>query len=992
MSGYRLAAGGRIDRVRVLSFAFDGVRYEGYAGDTLASALIANGVDCVARSFKYHRPRGVMTAGPEEPNALVQLETGNATEPNSRATQIELYDGLNAHPINAWPSLRWDAASLSAPFARLLAAGFYYKTFKWPRSFWRSVYEPALRRMAGLGTAPDGPDPDLYDKIHAHVDILVIGGGPAGLTAALSASAGGARVMLADEQAELGGTLLQTRRSIGARSGPEWTAEIVADLTARPDMTILTRTTAFGLYDQDYVLLVERRPPPEGPVGRSGWVRQRLWHVRAQHIILATGAHERPLVFPNTDRPGIMLAGAVSCYLNRYAVAPGRRAVVATNNDGAYQTAFDLAAAGVPVEAIVDARSEPAGGLVALARGQGIEVIRSSVVAGATGRSRLDGVWVHPAGNHGVARRHLLCDLLAMSGGWSPSVHLYCQAQGRLRWDADLSCFRPAGSEPSSAGGANGATDLTSALAQGAAAGLTAAAAVGWPAPESGTVPVVSEPDTYVASATSLPIASSARPGMAFVDFQHDVTVADIRLSAREGFQSVEHMKRYTTAGMATDQGKTANVNALSLLAEASGRSIPEVGTTRFRPPYTPVTFGVLAGRDLGERLDPIRVTPMHEWHVAHNAVFENVGQWKRPWYYPRLNENMESAVRREAKAARSSLGVQDVSTLGKIGVKGPDAALFLDRIYTNGFGRLGVGRCRYGIMCRDDGMVFDDGVTTRLAKDHFFMTTTTGGAAPVLDWLEELLQTDWPDLNVYLTTVTDQWAATAIAGPNARRLMQIIAPGMRLEREEFPFLSMQTGEVASIPARVFRISFSGELAYEVHVDAAYGAQTWEAIIAAGQRFEITPYGTEAMHLLRAEKGFIIVGQDTDGTVTPLDLGMDWIVSKQKMFVGKRSLARADMLRPDRPQLVGLFPEDANMVLPEGVQLVETAGSTASSLGHVTSSYWSPNLGRSFALALVAGGRARLGTVVYAPFDGNAAAVRIVEPVFWDKKNERQSG
>lgn len=1014
MTGFRLSKGGHIDRTRPVRFSFNGRPYTGFAGDTLASALIANGVSLVGRSFKYHRPRGIMTAGVEEPNALVQLEAGAYTQPNSRATQIELYDGLTAHTVNAWPSVRWDFGSLNGLLSRFLVAGFYYKTFMWPFSFWRRLYEPAIRRMAGLGVAPAEPDPDSYDKIHAHADVLVVGAGPAGLTAALAAARTGARVMLADEQAELGGSLLGTRQMIEGRPAAEWAAAAAAELSSFPEATVLTRTTAFGYYDQNYLMLVERRTDHLGPGARPGLARQRLWHVRAKHVVLATGAHERPLVFPNNDRPGIMLASAVSCYVNRYAVAPGRRAAIFTNNDSAYYTAFDLADAGIGVAAIVDARTAPESGLVIAARARDIEILAGSAVSDVSGRLQITAVTVQSLDSrrrgHSGNARQIACDLLAISGGWTPAVHLFSQSQGKLRWDEARACFVPgqAAQAQLSAGAANGTFDLSSCLAEGAAGGSIAAAAAGFGDGQLGRLPTVEAIAEMPLQPLWMPEMVDARGCVkAFVDFQNDVTVADIRLAAREGLTSVEHVKRYTTTGMATDQGKTSNVNALAILSNAISQPIPETGTTTFRPPYTAVTYGVLAGRDLGDLLDPIRITPMHAWHVARGAVFEDVGQWKRPWYYPRQDEDMHAAVRRESKAARTSLGIQDVSTLGKIEVRGPDAAEFLDRIYTNAFRKLAVHRCRYGLMCRDDGMVFDDGVTTRLADDHFFMTTTTGGAARVLDWLEELLQTEWPTLKVYLTSVTEQWAAIAVAGPQSRDLMKDLAPGMAFDNDAFPFLSMRTCTVAGLAARVFRISFSGELAYEIHVPSYHGLAAWEVAMEAGQKYDITPYGTETMHLLRAEKGFIIVGQDTDGTVTPIDLGMEWIVSKQKKdFIGKRSLSRPDTVRPDRKQLVGLFPEDPAITLSEGAQLIEAPpviipeaaqiierqnSQPVRMIGHVTSSYWSPNLERSFALALVKGGRSRIGAMVYATFESSMVPVRIVAPAFWDKEGMRQN-
>jgi sarcosine oxidase, subunit alpha len=959
VSGFRLAKGGRIDRERPLAFRFDGHVHTGFVGDTLASALIANGVRLVGRSFKDHRPRGIMAAGVDEPNAIVQLGAGARTTPNLRATEIELFDGLDARPVNCWPSLSFDAGALLGRLSRLFVAGFYYKTFMGPPGFWHRFYEPFLRRMAGLGQAPEGPDPDRYDHRYAHADLLVIGGGPAGLASALAAGRRGERVMLVDEQTELGGGLL------GLREQPPWLDAWIADLSALPETRLLTRTTAFGYYDQNYVCLLERR---------SGGVRERLWHVRAKQVVLATGAHERPIVFPNNDRPGVMLCGAVRAYLNRYAAAPGRRAVVFANNDAGAALADDLAAAGIELAAAIDTRRDVRTVVDVLGTGQ-VEAVKLS-----------DGSIV-------------TCDLLAMSGGWNPAGHLFSQAQGKLVWDDAAACFVPGAAVAAvrCVGACNGTFALAAALAEGFTAGGGRSA----DAP-----PVADQVGAPIKPLwLTVPTDRVARGGKALVDFQNDVTAQDIALAAREGLQSIEHVKRYTTAGMATDQGKTSNVNTLALLAQFTGRAIGEVGHTTFRPPYTAVTYGAMAGLDRGALSDPIRVTPMHDWHVAHGAVFEDVGQWKRPWFYLRDGETREAAVAREAMAVRRSLGVLDASTLGKIEIQGRDAARFLDRVYTNTFSTLAVGRCRYGLMCREDGMVFDDGVTTRLAEDRFLMTTTTGGAARVLDWLEEWSQTEWPELELYMTSATEQWATVALAGPNARALLAELAPKLALDKAAFPHLAMREAEVAGIAARVFRISFTGEPSYEINVATDYGQALWDAVMAAGARFDITPYGTETMHLLRAEKGYIIVGQETDGTVTPLDLGMDWIVAKRKDFLGRRSLARADTRRADRKQLVGLLPEDPRAVIAEGAQLVapEHAGAAVRnflssrvqseavvpSLGHVTSSYWSPNLGAAFALALVRRGRERLGETVVAPTAGGGIRARIIAPVLFDPEGGR---
>jgi sarcosine oxidase subunit alpha len=710
--------------------------------------------------------------------------------------------------------------------------------------------------------------------------------------------------------------------------------------------------------------------------------------------VLASGAHERPLVFPGNDRPGVMLAAAVRAYLNRYAVQVGRRAVIVTNNDSAYQTALDLADAGTEVAAIVDWRRDPQGALCQKARERGIAVVASHTIVATRGRRRVTGVTLAPRG--GGERRRIVCDLVAMSGGWNPAVHLYCHTGGRVAYDAEKACFVPDVTRQAvrTAGAVNGTGGLAACIAQGNAAGAAAAADSSFAGGDPIAIPDIAEPPLTPTEPLWLQSDGDARAAArSFVDFQNDVTVGDIELAVREGFTSVEHLKRYTTTGMGTDQGRTSNVNALAILASTLGQSIAETGTTTFRPPVTPVTLGALAGRNVGALAEPVRTTPMHDWHTAHGAVFEDVGQWKRPWYYARDGEDMAAAVRRECAAVRTSAGVLDASTLGKIDIKGPDAAAFLDRVYTNAWSTLAIGRARYGIMCRADGMVFDDGVTARLGENHYLMTTTTGNAGPVLDWLEEWLQTEWPELRVYLTSVTDQWATVAIAGPRARDIMAALAPDRSLDNATFPFMSVQSGTVAGCPAHIYRISFTGELSYEVNVPAWYGPALWAAVMAAGGPYDITPYGTETMHVLRAEKGYIIAGQETDGTVTPSDLGMDWIISTKKPdFIGRRSLTRSDTVRTDRKQLIGLVPENANTVLPEGAQLVAEGNNAtpARMVGHVTSSYFSPTLETGFALAMVERGHARLGARLLAPLVDGTVALTVADPVFYDRAGTRR--
>ncbi len=998
----RLPQGGEIDRGRPLAFRFDGRELTGFAGDTLASALLANGVRLVARSFKYHRPRGIVTAGVEEPCAIVQLGRGARTVPNLKATEIELFDDLEASSVNVFPSLAFDAGAAIGALSRFMPAGFYYKTFFASQRLWNRVFEPLIRRAGGWGTAPDAPDPDCYDRMHRHCDLLVVGGGPCGLMAAAAAAASGARVVVAEADARMGGSLRRRRLRFGDRPALDWAETLLAELAASDNVTLLPRTTVTGYFDDNYLVALERRGDESEPSSPAR-SRQRLWHIRARRVILACGAHERPIVFANNDRPGVMLAGALGTYVNRYAVLPGRRIVVFTNNDSAYETALDCATAGASIVAIVDGRDDPRSAAVEAARERGIEVLAGHAVCDAHGRRGIRAVSVTPlaeGGGRPAATRRLDCDLLAVSGGWNPAVHLHSQAQGRLRYDEDALCFRPGDALPTrrSVGACNGTFSLADGLAEARDAALEAVAACGYTAGEPPPLPGVDEaPRAAPAALWQVPGAAAAtRHGRKhFVDLQNDSSVADLRVAVSEGFESVEHMKRYTLTGFGTDQGKIGNVNGLAILAGMLDRPIPDVGTTTFRPPYTPVTFAAMGGRDRGELFDPARLTAMHDQHVAAGAEFEDVGQWKRPWYYPRAGEDLHAAVARECAAVRGGVGVLDASTLGKIDVQGADAAEFLERVYTNHWKKLGIGRVRYGVMCREDGMVFDDGTTARIGEHRYLMTTTTGGAAAVLDHLEEYLQTEWPELRVRLTSVTEQWSTVAIAGPASREVLAALAPQLDLSPAAFPFLSWQDTTVAGLAARVFRISFTGELQYEINVGWHDGPALWSAVMDAGTPHGITPYGTETMHVLRAEKGFVIVGQETDGTQTPHDLGLDWLVSDRKDFIGRRSLSRPDTARGDRRQLVGLLPLDAASFVPEGAQLTEADAPDeppVPMLGYVTSSYWSPELDSHFSLALVERGRDRHGDVIHAALADGPVALRISPPVFVDPDNERRDG
>jgi sarcosine oxidase subunit alpha len=993
---FRVAGLGLIDRALPLSFTFDGVSYEGYQGDTLASALLANGVHLVGRSYKYHRPRGILSAGAEEPNALVGLSRGPGRfSPNLRATQIELYEGLTASSQNRWPSLTFDVGAVSDFFSPMFGAGFYYKTFMGPNLLgknwaWTHIYEPIIRRAAGLGAAPREPDPDRYQRTFDHFDVLIVGSGPAGLAAALAASETGARVALCDQNPALGGSLIaETEATIEGRSAADWLAEAVALLRSAANVRLMTRTQAFGYYAQNFLALSELIAEPD-LIADPDLPRERLWQVRAREVVLATGAIERPLVFPDNDRPGVMLADAARRYWNQYGVKVGERVVVATTHDSAYRAALDFKRAGVAVELIADLRGEAKGPLPDAARAAGLEVAAGAEILGVEGRLRVKAVRLSVSG----VRRTVACDALLVSGGWTPSVHLFSQSRGKLVFDAALGVFKPGASaqRERSAGASNAIFDLTAALAEGRVAGHEAAVAAGFGAPGERVYTACGVLAESGAAPGESPGARSGRRVKAFVDFQNDVCARDLDLAVQEGMRSIEHIKRYTTTGMATDQGKLANMNALAIAADVLAKPIPEVGLTTFRPPYTPVTFGAFAGPARGEMFDPIRGTPIHGWASEKGAAFEDVGQWKRAWYFPRAGEPMHDAVARECRTTRGSVGLFDASTLGKIEVVGPDAATFLERIYVNAFRKLEVGRCRYGLMLTEAGFLMDDGVVARLAPDRFHVTTTTGGASHVLAHMEDYLQTEFTDLKVWLTSTTEEWATIALQGPKARQAIAPLFEGLELSHEAMPHMSVRETRVLGCAARLMRVSFTGELGYEINVPSHFGRAVWEAAWREVERLSGCAYGTETMHVLRAEKGYVIVGQETDGTVTLADLGLDWAIAKTKKdFVGKRSLSRPDMLAANRKQLVGLLTEDPATVLEEGEQVTESANPPTGSpaLGHVTSFYRSETVGRPIALALVASGRSRIGSKLHVLKPGGAIRVTVTPPIFYDKPGAR---
>ncbi len=997
MSKFRINQTEFVDQTNRISFKFDGKTYYGFKGDTLASALISNGIHLVGRSFKYHRPRGIMSCGSEEPNAIFQInESTNLTEPNVRATEIELYEGLIASSQNCWPNVNFDIGGINNFISPFIPAGFYYKTFMWPKSFWKKVYEPLIRLSAGLGKSPTLPDPEIYDHKHIHCDVLIIGGGISGIISAKIAAENNLNTVLIEDKNILGGsTIYQNNKNfkIDNKNSNEWLANQIAELKKLDNVKIKTRTSLAAYHSYNYLLARENLSDHLSPEKNNERLRQRLWKIRANKVIIAAGSIERPLVFNNNDRPGIMLANSVKKYLDFYGVSCGLNNVIFTNNDSAYETAISLFEKGISVK-IVDIRKESSSKVIQNAEKLGIQIFWNSTVINTNGYRKISSIEIMNLSENGsnvIGKKVKIdCDCLAVSGGWTPMVHMHTQSGGKLDFREKDHIFIPKDTNNSqtSVGACCGDFELEELINN---TNLKIKNLLNIQNTEYDNISVECSKELDKRNIWLLPNEISLGKTKSFIDFQNDSTAKDIKLALREGFKSIEHVKRYTTTGMATDQGKLSNMHALGIIADTVGVKVGTLGTTTFRPPFTPLSFGAIVGRNVGKFFDVRRKTSVHNWHIKNKAEFENVGQWKRPWYYPIDNENIHDAVQRESKAARDSAGILDASTLGKIDIQGTDSSEFLNRVYTNAWSKLGIGKCRYGLMLNEDGMVYDDGVTTRLAENHYLMTTTTGGAANVLSKLEDYLQTEWPELDVYLTSVTDHYTTVSICGPNSKKILKKLFPEKDFNDEEFPHMSFQNAKINKIDCRIMRISFTGELSYEINIESRYGKSLWEKCIEAGKEYKITPYGTETMHLLRAEKGFIIVGQDTDGTMTPIDLQMEWIVSKKKYdFIGKRSLYRSDTIREDRKQLVGLLTEDPNEVLEEGAQIVsELNNKQVEMIGHVTSSYFSPNLNKSIALAVVKSGKKIKGQKLIIPMENKNINVTVSDFIFFDKENKR---
>ena len=991
---FRIPAGGLIDRNKEISFIFNGKKYTGYKGDTLASALLANGVHLIGRSFKYHRPRGIIAAGVEDANGKVQLYKDSITEPNVNVTEVELVEGLRIESQNCWPSVNFDVGGINNFFNRFFPAGFYYKTFMWPKSFWYHVYEPFIRKAAGMGKASLDPDPDRYEHQYEHCDILVVGSGPSGIASALSAAKNGARVILAEDKARFGGSLLTDNVTIGNKNGDEWVEDSISELKSMPNVIVKKRSQVFGYYDHNMLVMFERckdhlsDPEPYTP-------RQRLWYIRAKHVLISTGSIERPLIFANNDRPGIMLATSAREYLKVYGVLPGKKPIIFTNNDTAYETAIEFKTYGIDT-IILDTRKSSDAGVVIEAKNIGIEIKFNHGIANTAGYKKVKSATIGELTESKDGYKNLTtipCDSIFVSGNWTPTVHLASQSGNKLKYEKETDTFLPDQSRQKETvtGSANGSFTLKESLADGFKKGYQLSDEITKNGRET-SIPISDEKDFGPHDKFWCMPLPDNKHHKRFVDFQNDVAVSDIQLAVREGFRSIEHVKRYTTLGMATDQGKTSNLNGLQLVSDLEKKIVPEVGHTTFRPPYTSVTIGTIIGREVGKNYRATRKSPIHEWHEKNNAVFVDAGLWLRPRYYKRGNETLQEAAKREALNVRQNVGICDVTSLGKIDIKGRDSAEFLNRVYTNAFLKLPVGKARYGVMLREDGMVFDDGTTTRIAENHFHMTTTTAQAANVLSHLEYYLQVVWPELDVNVVSTTEQWAGAAIAGPKSRELLQCLFPHDDMSNEGFPFMGFKELKFKNTSARVFRISFSGELAFEVNVMSDYGNEMWNEIISLGKDFGIQAYGTEALSTLRIEMGHV-AGSEIDGRTIAYDLSLDGMLSQKKDFIGKRSLNRKAFTEDDREKIVGVVPIDKKTSIPEGSYLVENAKASFPNpkLGHVSASCWSVEYDNPFSLAIIKDGKNKKGEKLFAvsPLKNKIIPVEIVSQHYVDPEGKR---
>ena len=991
---YRLDKIGLINRDKKISFKFNGKKYFGYEGDTLASALIANGVHLVGRSFKYHRPRGFFGSGVDEPYAIVQLYRNGETDPNCRATEQELFEGLEAKSVNCWPSINFDVGAINNFLNRFFPAGFYYKTFMWPKSFWYKIYEPFIRKAAGFGVASIEHDKERYEHKYEYCDLLIAGSGPSGLAGAYAAAKNGARVILAEDKPRFGGSLLTSEVNIGNQTGKEWADHIITELKGMPNVIVKNRAQIFGYYDHNMTIMSERIND-HLPRSKKYSPKQKLWYIRAKEVLISSGSIERPIIFGNNDTPGVMLASAAKEYLKVYGVLVGKSPIIFTNNDSAYETAIEFKKNGV-WPTVLDTRSNPDSEIISEAKGMGINIKFSYVVVAAKGYKKVKSADIAKISEDKKDLgkiESINCDCICVSGFWTPTIHLASQSGNKTKFNEDIDAFVPNKSKQkeTTLGSANGVFTLEETLKTSFEAGSQISKKI-TNNDNKISIPQVSEKKHAKHDKFWCVPLPKENQYKRFLDFQNDVVVTDVELALREGYRSIEHVKRYTTLGMATDQGKTSNLNGLQLVSNIENKIVPAVGHTTFRPPYTPVTIGAIVGREIGKHSKPTRKSPMHSWHEKNNAVFVDAGVWLRPRYYKKDNEGLFEASKREAENVRKNVGVCDVTTLGKIDIKGPDAAEFLNRVYTNAWLKLPVGKARYGVMLREDGIVMDDGTTTRISENHYHMTTTTAQAANVLSHLEYYLQIVWPELNVNVVSTTEQWAGAAIAGPKSRSLLQKLFPDIDVANESLPFMGYVEGNLFGVHARIFRISFSGELAFEVNVESDNGNLMWEKIIEVGKEFAIQPYGTEALSTLRIEMGHV-AGSELDGRTIPYDNGLQGLVSKKKDFIGKRSLNRKAFIEEDRQKVVGVVPLDKKTSIPEGSYLVKDAKANLPNpkLGHVSASCWSVEYNNPFSLAILKDGKNMIGQKLFAlsPLKNKSIAVEIVSSHYVDPKGER---